>query len=86
MVMTQKLVAKMLGVEEGDATTTAAALQATGAITYREGRITLSNRETLEHSSCECYAAVKRECDRLIPQHADQPSRIVDGGITAAGW
>ena len=83
MVMTQKLIAKMLGVKEDAVTATAAVLQATGAIAYREGRITLLNREMLEHSSCECYAAVKRECDRLLPQSAHETSRIVDGEATA---
>jgi CRP-like cAMP-binding protein len=67
MVMTQKLIAKMLGVEGDAVTATAAALAATGAIGYRGGRITLLDRATLEASSCECYAAVRDECRRLLP-------------------
>jgi len=70
MVMTQKLIAKMLGVKDGEVTTTATALQATGAIDYRDGRIRLLNRGILEGASCECYEVVKRECDRLLPQPA----------------
>jgi CRP-like cAMP-binding protein len=68
MVMTQKLIAKMLGVPAADVTATASALQATGAIAYRDGRIALLNRATLEEASCECYEVVKQECDRLLPQ------------------
>jgi CRP-like cAMP-binding protein len=70
MVMTQKLIAKMLGVESNEVTASATALQATGAINYRDGRIRLLDRETLENASCECYAVVKRECDRLLPRAA----------------
>jgi CRP-like cAMP-binding protein len=68
MVMTQELIAKMLGVKEDDVTAPASTLQAIGAIVYRAGRISLLNRATLEDASCECYEAVKRECERLLPQ------------------
>jgi CRP-like cAMP-binding protein len=67
MVMTQKLIAKMLGVTPDEVTASALALGATGAIGYRDGRITLLDRALLEKSSCECYQVVKRECDRLLP-------------------
>jgi len=73
MVMTQKLIAKMLGVEGDAVTATAAALAATGAISYRGGRITISDRGTLEASSCECYASVRDECRRLFPTAEGQP-------------
>src|SRR5450755_2441944 len=68
MVMTQKLIAKMLGVDDSEVTSTATALQATGAINYRDGRIRLLNRQTLEEASCECYEAVRKECQRLLPR------------------
>jgi CRP-like cAMP-binding protein len=68
MVMTQKLIAKMLGVKDEEVTLTATALQATGAISYRDGRIRLLNRRTLEQTSCECYEAVRKECERLLPR------------------
>ena len=55
MVMTQKLIAKMLGVQDGEVTVTATALQASGAISYRNGRITLLDRSILEAASCEGY-------------------------------
>lgn len=70
MVMTQKLIAKMLGVRSEEVTASASALEATGAVDYRDGRITLLDREALERSSCECYEVVRRECDRLLPQAA----------------
>jgi CRP-like cAMP-binding protein len=67
MVMTQKLIAKMLGVKSDEVTDAANALGATGAISYRDGRISLLDREMLEKSSCECYQVVRRECERLLP-------------------
>jgi len=67
MVMTQKLIAKMLGIEGDAVTATATALAATGAIGYKDGRITMRNRVILEASSCECYAEVRDECRRLLP-------------------
>jgi len=67
MVMTQKLVAKMLGVGSDEVTTEATALELTGAIGYQDGRITLLDRATLEASSCECYGVVRDECRRLMP-------------------
>ncbi len=70
MVMTQKLIAKMLGVTSDEVTASANALSAAGAIDYREGRIGLLDRALLEKSSCECYRVVKRECDRLLPTAA----------------
>ena len=67
MVMTQKLIAKMLGVEGAAVVATATTLAATGAIGYKDGRITMLDRATPEASSCECYAAVRDECRRLLP-------------------
>jgi len=67
MVMTQKLISKMLGVKSDDVTAAASALSVSGAIAYRDGRIHLVDRALLESTSCECYQVVKRECDRLMP-------------------
>jgi Mn-dependent DtxR family transcriptional regulator len=63
----RKLIAKMLGVASEEVTSAATALGATGAIDYRDGRISLVDRAVLEQTSCECYQVVKRECDRLLP-------------------
>jgi CRP-like cAMP-binding protein len=67
MVMTQKLIAKMLGVTSDEVTSAATALGASGAISYSGGRISLLDRTALEKTSCECYEVVKRECQRLLP-------------------
>lgn len=67
MVMTQKLISKMLGVTSDEVTAAAMTLSASGAIGYQDGRIQLLNRSVLEQTSCECYQVVRRECARLLP-------------------
>jgi CRP-like cAMP-binding protein len=67
LVMTQELIANMLGVRREGVTEAAGSLQAAGLIEYRRGRITVLDRPGLEARTCECYAVVKRECDRLLP-------------------
>jgi Mn-dependent DtxR family transcriptional regulator len=67
MVMTQKLISKMLGVRSDEVTAAAQALSSSGAIVYRDGHIKLMDRTVLEASSCECYQVVRHECDRLLP-------------------
>jgi len=68
LVMTQELIANMLGVRREGVTEAAGKLQATGLIRYARGHITVLDRPGLEKRTCECYAVVKRECDRLLPQ------------------
>ncbi len=65
--MTQELIANMLGVRREGVTDAAGKLQKLGAIRYHRGHITVLDRTMLEHLSCECYAVVKRETDRLLP-------------------
>ena len=65
--MTQELIANMLGVRREGVTDAAGKLQKLGAIRYHHGHITVLDRTMLEHLSCECYAVVKRETDRLLP-------------------
>ena len=67
LVMTQELIANMLGVRREGVTEGALRLQKLGFIKYSRGRITVLNREGLEKRTCECYAVVKREYDRLLP-------------------
>jgi hypothetical protein len=66
MIMTQKLIARMLGVDPAIATEGALQLQGAGLIDYNAGRIRLLDRNRLEKRSCECYAVVKKEYDRLL--------------------
>lgn len=67
ITMTQELIANMLGVRREGVTEAAGKLQKLGVIHYSRGHITVLNRERLEQLSCECYAVVKRETDRLLP-------------------
>ena len=67
LVMTQELIANMLGVARVGVTGVAVQLQKAGIIQYKRGRITVLDRKRLEKRSCECYAVVKREYDRLLP-------------------
>jgi CRP-like cAMP-binding protein len=69
LAMTQELIANMLGVRREGVTEAAGKLQKLGVIRYRRGRITVLNRPRLEQLSCECYAVVKEETDRLMPLH-----------------
>jgi CRP-like cAMP-binding protein len=66
--MTQELIADMLGVRREGVTTAAGKLQKEGVIRYSRGRIAVLNRPKLEQLCCECYAVVKKETDRLLPQ------------------
>jgi CRP-like cAMP-binding protein len=67
LVMTQELIANMLGVRREGVTEGALKLQKAGLIQYARGRITVLDRKGLESRTCECYAVVKREYDRLLP-------------------
>ena len=67
LVVTQELIAHMLGVRREGVTEAALALQRAELISYRRGHITVLDRAGLERRSCECYAVVKTEYDRLLP-------------------
>jgi CRP-like cAMP-binding protein len=67
LVMTQELVASMLGVRREGVTEAAGKLQHAGIISYRRGHITVLDRSGLEAQTCECYAVVRKELDRLLP-------------------
>ena len=84
LVMTQELIANMLGVRREGVTEGALKLQHAGLIRYARGRISVLDRPGLEQRSCECYAVVKREYERLLPAiarpgaalHALAPDRL----------
>jgi CRP-like cAMP-binding protein len=65
--MTQELIANMLGVRREGVTEAALKLQRAGLIKYVRGHISILDRAGLEARSCECYAVVKKEYDRLLP-------------------
>ena len=67
LVMTQELIANMLGVRREGVTEAAGRLQVDGLIHYSRGHIKVLDRAGLERRVCECYAVVKREYDRLLP-------------------
>lgn len=68
LVMTQELIANMLGVRREGVTEAAGNVQKAGLIKYHRGHITVIDRPGLEARVCECYAVVKKEFDRLLPE------------------
>ncbi|UYG08401.1 Crp/Fnr family transcriptional regulator [Halomonas sp. M4R1S46] len=69
LVMTQELIANMLGVRREGVTASAGKLQRAGLISYHRGHISILDRPGLEARVCECYAVVKKEYDRLLSYH-----------------
>ena len=67
LMMTQELIANMLGVRREGVTEAALKLQRAGLIRYSRGHITVLDRKGLEKRTCECYAVVKNEYARLLP-------------------
>ncbi len=77
LVMTQELISNMLGVRREGVTEAALSLQKAGLIQYVRGRITVLDRPGLEKRTCECYAVVKREYDRLLQKRpAEVEARV----------
>lgn len=68
LAMTQELIANMLGVRREGVTEAAGNLQKAGLISYSRGHITVLDRPELEKRSCECYAVLKKEFERLLPE------------------
>jgi len=68
LVMTQEQMASLLGVRRESVTHAAARLQEAGLVCCGRGHIAVLDREALEQRSCECYAAIKLEYDRLLPE------------------
>ncbi len=68
LIMTQELIANMLGVRREGVTEAALKLQHAGLISYARGHVKVLDRPGLERRTCECYAVVKAEYDRLLPE------------------
>lgn len=77
LVMTQELIANMLGVRREGVTEAAGRLQKAGLISYTRGHITINDRQGLEKRVCECYRVVKTETDRLASDNKKPPSPIL---------
>lgn len=73
LIMTQELIADMLGVRREGVTQSAGKLQKMGLINYSRGHIYVRDRAGLEGRVCECYAVVKKEYDRLLPGKNTSP-------------
>lgn len=73
LVMTQELVASMLGVRRESVTESAGNLQTAGYIRYRRGHIAVLERAGLEDRVCECYGVVKKELERLLTDVGQRP-------------
>jgi Mn-dependent DtxR family transcriptional regulator len=67
LIMTQDLIANMLGVRREGVNEAAGKLQHANLIQYSRGRIVVLDRSGIESRACECYAVVKKETDRLLP-------------------
>ena len=77
LLMTQELIANMLGVRREGVTEAAGKLDELGVIRYSRGRITVLDRPRLEQMACECYAVVKKETDRLRPRPYRQYTAVL---------
>ena len=80
LIMTQELIANMLGVRREGVTEAAGKLHKLGVIRYARGQITVLDRPKLEKLCCECYAVVKKESDRLLPPPRPRPR----GGVSSS--
>ena len=74
LIMTQQLIANMLGVRREGVTEAAGKLQKAGVIRYSRGRIAVIDRPRLEELACECYSVVRREFDRLVARNQNKLS------------
>ena len=77
LVMTQELVASMLGVRREGVTEAAGKLQQSGIISYRRGHITVLDRKGLQSQVCECYAVVRKEFARLLADTLQRQDAVV---------
>lgn len=76
LIMTQELIANMLGVRREGVSVAAHRLQDAGLIRYKRGHLTILDRPGLESEVCECYQVVKTECDRLLSYQLNPPDPV----------
>jgi CRP-like cAMP-binding protein len=80
-VLTQEILAEMIGARRNSVSHTANALQKAGLIRYSRGRIEISDVRALEESSCECYGTVKRQYERLLGNLDADTQENKDAGV-----
>lgn len=85
LTMTHELIANLLGVRRESVSEAACKLQKIGAIAYRHGHMVVIDRSKLESLSCECYAVVRKETVRLLPDRARREARAAES-ISIAGF
>jgi CRP-like cAMP-binding protein len=87
--LTQRFLSQMLGVRRATVTEAARSLQQVGLITYVHGRVTVRDRRGLERVSCECYAIIRREFERLLDGRVSPSSldgvRVSEAGRSVVG-
>lgn len=81
LMMTQEMIANMLGVRREGITEAAGKLQAAGLIRYNRGRITILARAGLEARACECYQVVRNEYERLLPRCSPESAQESGGAV-----
>jgi CRP-like cAMP-binding protein len=74
--LTQEFLALMLGVRRPSVTVCAGKMQKAGLISYQHGRIRVLDRAGLEARSCECYAVVRREFERMLPEPSSSKDKV----------
>ncbi len=79
LIITQELIASMLGVRREGVTEAAGKLQRAGIINYRRGHITVLERAGLNSRTCECYEVVRKEFDRLLPERPAAAPDFLNG-------
>jgi hypothetical protein len=83
LVVTQDLIANLLGVRREGVNEAARKLQQAGLIRYSRGHIVVLDRAGIEARTCECYAVVKKESERLLPERTASGARLQrDGSLT----
>ena len=85
LLMTQELIANVLGGRRESVTVAAGRLQDAGLIHYRRGRITILDRKALESSTCECYRSVEEEIDRLFRRKRASQASTLEEALEAVG-
>jgi CRP-like cAMP-binding protein len=69
LLMTQEMLAKMLGVQRASVSMFASQLQENGLIGYRRGRLRVADPEGLAAAACGCHNALKKQHAKLFPEH-----------------